>query len=339
MNKYTFDYQTEIINGGHCSEVDVPVLLLFFNRPTQLQKVFEKVRAARPSKLFLYQDGKRDNNEKDAENVEKCRQIVSNENIDWDCTVYRMYQTRNYGCDPSEYMCCKWAFSIVDKCVILEDDDVPSVSFLKFCKEMLERYEDDKRIYRISGYNPLGKHDPYDSDYFFTRGGSIWGWASWKRVIDEWDPNYEFLSDEKIVNCYKYTYKNAAVPCDRFIQTCERHKATGKEFYESIFSACRYMGSGLTIVPSKNMISNIGVASESTHSVADIKLINKSMQKCFNSPTYEIDFPIKHPKYVLEDKKYEDLQSKALGWRKNIFGKLAFYIERVWRKLLYGRGK
>ena len=37
-------------------EVDVAVLILFFNRPEQLGKVFEQVRKARPSRLFLYQD-------------------------------------------------------------------------------------------------------------------------------------------------------------------------------------------------------------------------------------------------------------------------------------------
>ena len=34
--------------------VDVPVLILFFNRPQQLSQVFEQVRNARPSKLFLW---------------------------------------------------------------------------------------------------------------------------------------------------------------------------------------------------------------------------------------------------------------------------------------------
>ena len=39
--------------------VDVPVLILFFNRPQQLSQVFEQVKKARPSRLFLYQDGAR----------------------------------------------------------------------------------------------------------------------------------------------------------------------------------------------------------------------------------------------------------------------------------------
>ena len=115
-------------------QVDIPVLILFFNRPEQLRRVFEQVRLARPSRLFLYQDGPR--NDADMPGIMACRQVV--EDVDWDCQVERMYQERNYGCDPSEYISQKWAFSHVDKCVVLEDDDVPAVSFFAFAKEMLD---------------------------------------------------------------------------------------------------------------------------------------------------------------------------------------------------------
>ena len=36
-------------------KTDVAVLMLFFNRPDKFQQVFEQVRQARPSHLFLYQ--------------------------------------------------------------------------------------------------------------------------------------------------------------------------------------------------------------------------------------------------------------------------------------------
>ena len=89
--------------------VDVPVLILFFNRPQQLSQVFEQVRNARPSKLFLYQDGPR--GEHDLPGIKACREVT--DQIDWDCKVHRMYQEKNYGCDPSEYISQKWAFSMV----------------------------------------------------------------------------------------------------------------------------------------------------------------------------------------------------------------------------------
>ena len=70
--------------------VDVPVLILFFNRPQQLSQVFEQVKKARPSRLFLYQDGAR--NERDLPGIKACREIVSQ--IDWECEVERLYQER-----------------------------------------------------------------------------------------------------------------------------------------------------------------------------------------------------------------------------------------------------
>ena len=68
-------------------KTDVAVLILFFNRPDHLKKVFDEVRKARPSRLFLYQDGPR--GERDMPGIEACRRVV--ENIDWQCEVHRKY--------------------------------------------------------------------------------------------------------------------------------------------------------------------------------------------------------------------------------------------------------
>ena len=54
--------------------VDVAVLILFFNRPEPLAKVFEQVRKARPAKLFLYQDGPR--GERDLPGIQACRALA-----------------------------------------------------------------------------------------------------------------------------------------------------------------------------------------------------------------------------------------------------------------------
>ena len=41
------------------AQIDVAVLLLFFTRQDTFQKVFDEVRKARPSKLFLFEHGMR----------------------------------------------------------------------------------------------------------------------------------------------------------------------------------------------------------------------------------------------------------------------------------------
>ena len=111
-------------------QIDVPVLVIFFARPDTLEKVFESIKEARPSKLLLWQDGPR--NENDIPGIEACRKIF--DAVDWDCEVHTNYHSENMGCDPSTFRAQKWAFSIVDKCIVLEDDMVPAQSFYLYCK-------------------------------------------------------------------------------------------------------------------------------------------------------------------------------------------------------------
>ena len=61
------------------AKTDIAVLMLFFTRSDTLQLVFNEVRKARPSRLFLYQDGPR--GPQDMPGIEACRQIVSDEQI------------------------------------------------------------------------------------------------------------------------------------------------------------------------------------------------------------------------------------------------------------------
>ncbi len=295
---------------------DISVLLLFFARPVQTAKVFEQIREARPRKLFLYQDGPRKNHPDDIDNIQKCRAIV--EQIDWDCEVHRMYQEENYGCDPSEYISQKWMFSHVDRGIVLEDDDVPSQSFFPFCIELLERYKDDTRIGIISGMNNI---DTFNNgySYCFSRYGSIWGWATWRRVIDLWDREYKWMEDKHLVDILNHTYLNNP----SWMQTCIRHKSTGREHYESILGAAMRTNNLLNIIPAQNMITSVGIAEESTHSVNDITKLPRGTRHLFNKKRFEIDFPLKHPAYVVEDIIFNKKFEKRMG------SKMTIYLRKI----------
>jgi len=288
--------------------VDVPVLLIFFTRPDHFKQVFEQVKKARPSKLFLYQDGPRKERVDDVENIKKCREIA--EEIDWDCKVKHFYQENNVGCDPSMFIAIKWAFKHVDRCVILEDDVVPSQSFFPFCKELLERYCNDERITMISGMNHLDISEGNPYSYLFTKNQSIWGWATWKRNVDLWDKDYVFLDDE---NTLKLLKQNVESNYQYSIETCKRHKISGREHFESISWSSQNLNSMINIVPTKNMISNIGIGENGTHSSSSLYLMPKALQKLFFKERYEIEFPLKHPKYVMEDKEYTQKLNKMMG--------------------------
>lgn len=172
--RYTINDTTEIMEGQAQTLVDIAVLVVFFNRPDMLGKVFDQIRKAKLSKLLLCQDGPRSSNEQNIEKGALCRDIVSH--IDWIVQCIEFYQDSNFGCNPSMYITQKWTFSKYDKCVVLENDEEPAISFFGYCKELLDRYAEDKRIYRICGSYVFGEYAPYDGDYFYTRGGSITGW-------------------------------------------------------------------------------------------------------------------------------------------------------------------
>lgn len=312
------------------AKTDVAVLLLFFNRPDTFGQVFESVRQARPSKLFLYQDGMR--GERDKAGVEACRKIA--ENIDWECEVYRKYQEKNYGCDPSEYISQKWAFSIVDKCIVLEDDDVPSQSFFPFCKELLDRYENDTRISMIAGFNPDETTEGVPYDYFFTSAFSIWGWASWRRVVDQWDGSYSILDDtynraqlEALIKARRYR--------NNFLKICTDHRNTGKEYYESIFRTAMLTNSGLAIMPTRNLVNNIGLTADSTHFSANLRTLPSRQRRMFTMQRHELEFPLRHPRYVMENVAYKEHFYKANGWGYPLV-KVGRSLEELALNLRYG---
>lgn len=289
-------------------KTDVAVLCIFFARPKQFAQCFEAVRKARPKTLLLWQDGPRENRPDDIENIERCRKIA--ENIDWECEVYKNYHDKNMGCDPSTFYSHKWAFSIVDKCIILEDDLVPSDSFFLFCKEMLDKYENDERIDRICGRNNLGIYDiPYD--YFFNIYGNSWGWASWKRVADKWEENYDFIEDEYAMNLLKnLVSKKELTNHIAWKKTCKLHRKEKIPYWEYIIGAESFLNNRLSIYPSKNMIKNVGLDINSTHAPSDIKKVSKEGQYYFNLEAYDLNFPLNHPKYVLNDLIFTQYLSK-----------------------------
>lgn len=314
----------------HPSKVDVAVLILFFNRPDHLKQVFEEVRKARPSKLFLYQDGPR--GDRDVAGIEACRKVV--ETIDWQCEVHRNYQERNRGCDPSEYLAQKWAFSIVDKCIVLEDDDVPSQSFFPFCKELLDRYEHDDRIGMIAGFNTdeVSKDVPYD--YFFTSVFSIWGWASWRRVIDKWDTQYKYLDDTYSLHCLNGIMEQRKY-CQDTLRACYDHRSSGREYYETIFWGTMMTNSMLAIMPTRNMINNLGATADSTHFVGSLATMPRRMRRLFTMKRFELDHALIHPKYVMEDVGYKERTYRTYAYG-HPWIKIGRSFEELWLNLRYG---
>ena len=314
------------------AKTDVAVLLLFFTRVETFRQVFEQVRQARPSMLLLYQDGPRD--ERDVPGIEACREIVSDEHIDWECEVHRQYLDKNQGCDPSGFKAHQWAFSLAEKVIVLEDDVVPSQSFFPFCKEMLDRYEHDERISMVAGFNTDEVTQDVAADYFFTSVLSIWGWASWRRVAQRWESDYAFMHSAESLRqletiARQRDYRNT------MLQMFRDHSESGKEYFETIYWADQILQSGLTIMPTKNLVNNVGFTSDSTHFASQLQTMPHQLRRIFTMPRYELAFPLKHPRYVVEHVAYKDRRYKVLAWN-HPWTKVCYAVEELLLNLRCG---
>ncbi len=309
-------------------KIDVPVLCIFFARPEQFAKSFETVRKAKPSKLLLWQDGAREGREDDIENIEKCRKIA--QNIDWECEVYKNYHDKNMGCDPSTHLSHKWAFSIVDKCIILEDDIVPSQSFFVFCKQLLDYYENDTRVDRICGQTLFSGVPDKRYSYFFAKSGSSWGWAGWKRTAQLWQSDYAFLQDPYYMDLAEHRAQSPIFK--QGVKKAKRHAKEGKPYWEDIVGFSTTLNSGLVIYPSVNMIENVGTSENATHAPDNIAELPKKIQEFFLTRAEEIEFPLKHPPYVIED--YHYIKKVLSISHPNFWGRNAQRIEHLYRKAL-----
>ena len=313
--------------------LQVPVLLIFFTRPDTFKEVFAKVKEARPKQLFLACDGPRADHPQDAQRIAQCKQIA--EDIDWECEVHQNYAEDNMGCGMRPQTAISWAFESVDSLIILEDDCVPHPSFFPFMEEMMLRYQDDERIGVICGFNHFLNWDCGEYSYFYTTNGPLAGaWGTWKRVWEHYDYT---LSDMKspLVQQLIYnsiTFKRAKQKkVDLFLKTAEKiESGENISYWDVQFGYLKLTQSILSVVPRFSLVSNIGLGAGSTHA----QNAKNAMPSIFFSEERKLDFPLRHPPFVICDRKYDDTVDAKWGYphplKKNFY-RVVRLIKRILR--------
>ncbi len=290
--------------------VDVPVKINIWIRKDCLKMQFEQIKKARPSILFIQSDGGR--NETEWECIYANRKMID-EGIDWDCKVYRVYESENQGLYTMDWKMFDFVFQEVDRCIFLEDDDIPSVSFFRFCAELLEKYKDDQRIECICGMNHFEVSENVTADYFFSRVGSIWGTATWRRSYQEWGRT-DFIHDPYTMQMLKNATKDYKAFMKRIDHVGRYHEYDGHkpndEFWK-MFSI--YAQNRLQIIPKYNMICNVGSGANAAHNFEELEKMPPRKRKMFNMKTYEMSFPLNHNNFVIPDVAFERNRNKLMN--------------------------
>ena len=284
------------------AKITTPVAILIFNRPDTTKKVFEEIRKAEPEKLFVIADGPRQTVEKDKELCELARKIT--ENIDWDCEVTRDYSIENYGLRKRVESGLTQMFKSVYEAIILEDDCVPHQSFFPFCQELLNRYRDEEKVMMISGNNFFSELKNKGHSYYFSSFNPIWGWATWKRAWGLYDAEMKDWNDLKEGDLlHNFLQDDASVKYFRTIFQEVYEDKIKSWAYRWLYSMFRE--NGLSIVPSKNLVTNIGFGTQATNT-------KSKLQRTANIIAEEIEFPLIHPQKIERDLEADMFETKIL---------------------------
>ena len=245
-----------------------PIAFIIFNRPKCTRRVFERIREARPEKLYLIADAPRADKPGEAEKCADTRRIVE-EMIDWPCEVHKNYAEENMGCGKRIPSGLDWVFEHEERAIVMEDDILADPTFFNFCAEMLERYKENETIVQISGYNQLN-YNPGNSDYFYSHYGDIWGWATWR---DGWKYFREFdqTAWEKIKKEGLFSSK---LESSEEVQSCtfvlDQIFSGQLNTWAMRWHLTRTMKDMLSITPAKNLVRNIGFGFGASHTISPI---------------------------------------------------------------------
>lgn len=174
--------------------MQIATILFTYNRSWHTQQVLDGLRenTVLPEKLFIFQDGLKC--EEHQEEWNKVNQIING--IRWcDCEV--IISEKNNGLADSIISGINKVFAEYDAVIVLEDDCVPNINFIKFMHQCLEKYQNVPSVHSVSGYAWPIELPENEMDIYFCGRVSSWGWGTWKDRWSTYQRDYAILKNIK----------------------------------------------------------------------------------------------------------------------------------------------
>lgn len=126
-----------------------PILFIIYNRPNLTNEVFKQIKKIKPKKLYIAADGPKNCNLAELKKIKNTRLFVKK--INWKCKIKYKFRKKNKGIKYAVPDAISWFFKYETRGIILEDDCKPSLTFFKFCEELLIKYRYINKIFSITG--------------------------------------------------------------------------------------------------------------------------------------------------------------------------------------------
>lgn len=298
-------------------QVKAPVAFIVFNRAETTKKVFAEIKAAKPERLLIVADGPRSDRPEESDLCRQVREIAKK--IDWDCEFLENCADHNMGCKERVSSGLDWVFEQVDEAIILEDDCLPHPTFFRFCDEMLAKYRDDQRIGHIGGVNFQFNRNHSGNSYYYSRYNHVWGWASWASRWQDYDVDITLWPDLRD-NGWLDKVLGSSQEVDYWHSIFQSVYEGSVDTWDYQWTFACWAKSWLSIIPSVNLVSNLGFDNNATHTKGSSKFSKIILKK--------MDFPLISPIGIVRDIKSDNytnkimfkppirswVKAKAMGW-------------------------
>ncbi len=236
-----------------CNDLS-PIVLFVYNRPFHTKQTILALKQnelADSSDLIIYSDGPK--NEKSVQKVKEVREYIKTVTGFKSILIHK--SEKNNGLANSIIKGITKTLSTYAKTIVLEDDLITSRHFLQYMNEALLQYENEEKVMQVSGFS-FSNDISFENDSFFLSFTTSWGWATWKRAWEYFDPSmkgYELVKrDKKLRDRFNL---NGAYNYFNLLELYKKGKidSWAIRWYLSVF-----LHNGLTLYPKKTMVANIG---------------------------------------------------------------------------------
>ena len=236
-----------------------PIALFVYNRPHHTRKTLESLMANAEfsdSPLYVFCDGAK--SKTDIPLVQETRELIRSYELDNATIIER---EENMGLANSIITGVTELCNRCGRVIVVEDDLVVSPYFLKYMNTALGTYEKCDKVTHISGYMfPVRGQLP---DTFFYRTATCWGWGTWKRAWDKFEPDiHKLLAEFQDKNKRREFDIRGSMDYYKML----KHQASGKvdswaiRWYASVF-----LNNGLCLHPGRSLVKNIGFDNSGVH--------------------------------------------------------------------------
>jgi len=243
------------------TNIYAPIVMFAYRRIPQktIESLLEN-KYAKDSYLYIYSDGFK--NDIDKQDVLKVRQYLKT--IKGFKSISIKEAPTNKGLADSIINGVSEIINKYEKVIVLEDDLIVSNNFLAYMNEALDFYQNDKKIWSISGYGPkLPCLEKYEKDVYLSPRASSWGWASWK---DRWNSVDWDVKEFQKLKKNKQMRKQFELGGDDLYKMLELQVLGKIDSWAIRWCYSQFLQKMYTVYPVKSKVLNVGFENmQSTH--------------------------------------------------------------------------